>query len=347
MIIVHIIYCFDTGGAEALLLDIVNRQAYLGHDVTLIVINDLIGQEYIDSLDCRVHQIFYRRKSGSRSLDIVFKLNYDLFRIWPDAIHLHNHSITKFLFCPRPKYLTVHALNISLSTTCSKLKELFAISDAVRDDVAARYPNKYNLVTIPNGINISLIQRKESLGLKSEIMRVINVARLDSEKKGQDLLIDAIALLKNRGYSNIIVDFIGEGDDEEKLKNLVSARGVEDNVNLLGLKTREYVYEHLKDYDLMCHPSRYEGFGLTVAEGIAAGLPVLVPDSDGPYEIIQRGKLGFIFNIGNAESLADALERIYNHYQDEAIQLVKPAYDYIKSNFSMEHMVDRYIEEYK
>ncbi|MDA8155868.1 MAG: glycosyltransferase [Actinomycetota bacterium] len=45
--------------------------------------------------------------------------------------------------------------------------------------------------------------------------------------------------------------------------------------SFLGPMNRARIYENLCNYDLLVHPSRYEGFGLTVLEGIAAGLPAL------------------------------------------------------------------------
>ena len=86
------------------------------------------------------------------------------------------------------------------------------------------------------------------------------------------------------------VAFIGEGDSRTFLEKMSADLNVADRVDFLGLKDRDYIYQHLCDYDLMCHPSRFEGFGLTVAEGMVAKLPVLVATGDGPYEIIGQGK---------------------------------------------------------
>ena len=57
---------------------------------------------------------------------------------------------------------------------------------------------------------------------------------------------------------------------------MVVELNLEKHVRFLGNQSREYVYSHLKDYDLFVQPSRFEGFGLTVAEAMAACVPVLV-----------------------------------------------------------------------
>ena len=56
-------------------------------------------------------------------------------------------------------------------------------------------------------------------------------------------------------------------------------------VRFLGKQTQDYVAAHLTDYDLFVQPSRWEGFGLTVAEAMAAGVPVLVSEGQGPAEV--------------------------------------------------------------
>ncbi len=346
MKIVHLIFSLKTGGAETMLVDLLNEQANLGHDVTLVVINDCYDDSVLSKVNVSVTTKFFNRKPASRNPLIIIRLNYFLWLLKPDAIHLHNEHISKLLLTKSSCYLTVHALNISLSTSCKKLKELFAISDAVKEDVEKRYPGKYLVTTIPNGICVNDIVRKQTYQLNDQRMRVVQVANLLPAIKGQDILIKAVGLLNKRGFQHIYVDFIG-GCSADSLQQLSKENNVEDRIRFVGLRNRNYIYAHLKDYDLMCHPSRHEGFGLTVAEGIAAGLPVLVPDADGPYEIIQYGKLGFVFKKGNVESLADTLQDLYEHYVERAVSVVDAAYEYVKAHYSIHHMVEQYIEEYK
>ena len=49
-------------------------------------------------------------------------------------------------------------------------------------------------------------------------------------------------------------------------------------ISFLGLRYRDYIYYHLSDYDLLVKPSLFEGFGLTIVEGKASGIEVLVSD---------------------------------------------------------------------
>ena len=55
---------------------------------------------------------------------------------------------------------------------------------------------------------------------------------------------------------------------------LVQEYNLNSYISFLGSKDTHYIEQHLKDYDLLVQPSRIEGFGLTVAEAMAAKVPV-------------------------------------------------------------------------
>jgi len=223
--------------------------------------------------------------------------------------------------------------------------QLIAISEAVKADIQQRTGRM--AMTIPNGIPMDKIEKRtRRASFVGKNMRIVQVSRLDVEKKGQDILIKAVALLKERGIENIEVDFIGEGRSEPRLRQLVQEYCVGNQINFLGLCDRQYIYSHLKEYDLMCHPARYEGFGLTVAEGIAAMLPVLVSDEGGPYEIIKYGEFGYAFRMEDVTDCANQIEYIYNNY-DKAMERAGSAYTYVAEQFSVRRMVADYIKAYQ
>ena len=103
--------------------------------------------------------------------------------------------------------------------------------------------------------------------------------------------------------------------------------------------------KHLKDYDLLVQPSIYEGFGLTVAEAMAAQLPVLVSDIEGPMEIIDQGKYGLFFKANDQESLANALSGILERGFDE--HLVEDAMHYVKSKYDVSVTAEKYVNQYQ
>ena len=343
MKIVHCIWSLNTGGAETMLIDIANEQVKT-QEVYVLIVNDSYQPFLVDKFLPKVKVIFNKRKPNTRSPWSLVRLNWTLMKLRPDVIHIHNSKLPKVIlpFVSRGQFLTVHDLQIPLDSVRRGMR-LIAISEAVCEDVLRR--GSYHIVTIPNGIDVNIIE-KRSLRMFQGKMRIVQVARLDAEKKGQDILINALSLLRQRGLRDIEVDFIGEGNSLNELKILAERLGLSARVHFLGLCDRNYIYSHLKEYDLMCHPSRYEGFGLTVAEGMAAMLPVLVSDEGGPYEIIEHGRLGSAFKMEDVKDCADKIEYLYNHYQ-EALNLLHDAYDCVRTHYSLERMVKEYIAYYK
>lgn len=348
MKIAHCIYSLNIGGAETLLVDILNQQAS-NHDVSLIIVNDSCSQILLNQIDSNVSIIRIKRKPGSLNPWSFIYLNYLLYTGAYDVVHLHSSSLSKVILgAVQGKILyTIHCLDVDIKNLI-KGGPIFAISDAVKRDLLLRgreriAPNR--VVVVPNGVRVDAIMPKVSYK-RSDRFSIVNVARLNLDVKGQDILIQAIALLRDRGIDNLYVDFIGEGDSRSFLESLALQLNISEQIRFLGLKGRDYIYQHLCDYDLMCHPSRSEGFGLTVAEGMSAKLPVLVATGDGPYEVIAQGKYGYSFENGSVESCAYMLQYIAEHY-DEALEKVEQSYEHVATNYSLRNMSVEYIKGYQ
>ncbi len=343
MKIAHCIFSFNTGGAELLIIDIINEQIKTA-DISLIIINDSYEKELLEQLDPRVKVILLNRKLGSRSLLPIIKLNKLLLRKKLDIIHLHNASIYQLLlYLFRSKLvITLHDIGIDISFI-KRVKAIVAVSKSVQEDIKGRTGRE--IIFINNGIKISSFINQEKAHNKKDPFTIVQIARLEYLKKGQDTLIKALSLLQIRGYSNIYLDFIGYGKDDDYLKALAKDEDLADKVRFLGKKDRDYIYKHLKDYDLMCHPSRYEGFGLVVAEAMLSKVPVLVSNNDGPKDIIKYGAYGYLCQPDSIESCARQIKGIYEHY-DEALALAEKAYSYAKEHYTTERMVQEYFDVY-
>lgn len=343
MRIVHCIFSLKTGGAESLLIDILNEQVKT-NQVFLIIVNAVYEPDLISKINETVKVFFINRPPSRRSLYHLCLLNYKLFFLHPDAIHVHSISLAGVILpvLYYKMFFTAHCIGIS-SKYFHCFKKIFAISNAVKRDVLSK--GDFPVIVIPNGISIEQIACRSDLMI-SETFKIVQVARLNSELKGQDILIEAISLLKvKRPDIKIRVDFIGEGNSGKSLEILARKMGVAESVRFLGLRDRDYVYAHLKGYDLLCHPARSEGFGLTVAEAMAAKLPVLVATGDGPFEIIKEGKLGSYFKNSSVDDCANKIALIYDRYQD-VLDKVEEARNCVIKKYSLEFMSQQYTINY-
>ena len=105
MKIVHLIWGFLPGGIETMLIDIVNEQVKLV-DVAIVVINNLVDQHMVKSLDDRAKIFFCGRKQGSLNPLPILKMNYYLYEVKPDVIHFHGKRLRVYTLHNSKKAVT-------------------------------------------------------------------------------------------------------------------------------------------------------------------------------------------------------------------------------------------------
>lgn len=339
MRILHLCWSLTNGGMENMLVDIINYQVEY-EDVSLLVINDYIDSSIFDRIDKRCHIKLLKRTAGSKNPFDLFRLNAFLFLHHYDIVHLHNADVMKYLWIKRNYVRTVHNTNIS-EQNYRWHKGIIAISEAVHEDLENR--GVHGSFVIDNGVNFKLI--KKQVGKSNQnLFRMVQVSRILFEQKGQDLLVAALAKIKCGGIGNFELDFIGTGPDEQRLRKLIEDNALQDNVRLLGNQSREYIYNHLCEYNLFVQPSRFEGFGLTVAEAIGANVPVLVSNNEGPLAIIENGKYGFTFKNKSVDDCAKQIEYIMHNYPKESF--MESACKHVLSLYDINVTAQRYLDFY-
>lgn len=173
------------------------------------------------------------------------------------------------------------------------------------------------MVVIPNAIDPERF-RIQSANSDGNIKPFIfSFGRFD-DQKGMDLLIRAFAKIKDRFVFNLII--AGEGPDRKLLEDIINENGLEKRVVLLGRITQEEVVLRLKNADFVVIPSRWEAFGISVLEALAAGKPVLATNVGGIPELIHQSETGLLCEP-DVESLAQGILKMTSaSYDDDAIK---------------------------
>lgn len=147
--------------------------------------------------------------------------------------------------------------------------------------------------------------RKE-LGIPDDKI-LIGVTSQLRDTKGHSFLLDAFVLLKAR-FPNIRLIIAGRGPLHDELKGKAEKLGIGDSVFFLG--HRNDINKVIDSFDIAVLPSLDEGFPNTVVEYMAMGKPVVATNVGGIPELVLDGETGFLVQPGDAEGLADALERL-------------------------------------
>lgn len=347
MKIVHCLFTMEAAGAQVLTVGLLNEMCQ-NNEVELIIVNTW-NPELLKQLDPKIKVWYINRKEGDRSPLPLIKLNLLLMRSNADIIHCHEPNMVKIIKVKKKAKLfhTVHDVGIPISFY-HKYDSLVAISDAVYNDITSKclMPVK----KIYNGIPIASFNRRTNYSsLNGGTLKLVQLSRLLHEKKGQDILLQALSIIINvHGFTSFTLDLIGSGSSEAYLRKMINDLQLQDRVNLIGEKSREWVLNNLCQYHVLVQPSRYEGFGLTIVEGFAAGLPVLASNIDGPKEIVESIPGGFLFENGNVNDCANELYTILKLYKEGAMgELMEGAMAHVESKYSMTTCAGSYLLEYE
>lgn len=344
MKICHVLWGLTYGGIETMVINIANEQAALGHDVHLLIINDKIDAPMLKliSPDVKFHCV--GRRVGAKDLMSILRFNRILWNMKPYVTHFHHVRMYKYVLpFVRGKWCTTFHIDCvpSLRHYIAGNPHLFSISNLVRKDILDKTGVDSEVVL--NGIDARKFRKRTEPYDPSKPFRIVQVGRLDKNQKGQHILIEAARILRDSG-ADFSVDIIGEGASREELQSMIENYGLEHYVKLAGSKTPEYIWENLAGYDLLVQPSLYEGFGLTIAEGMAAHIPVLVSDIEVQLEVTDNGRCGYKFRSGDAEDCAAKIRRIMLDYDmkiaDRGLERVLEMYD-------VRVTAANYIEKYK
>ncbi len=340
--ILHVLFSLKRGGAETLVLDLIKQQSKNGK-VELLVVNDEINQDFLDEFSLYGRVILLKRsKNYLSTIMALIRSNFFVLIKRYKVVHCHNHNLYPFIllaFFSR-KILTIHTTGITSRFFCFYAK-LVCVSHQVYNGLTGGCKNK--AVVIENGVNHEDFSNIPFTDRTDDLFKMVQVSRLVHEIKGQDILIDALAKLVLEGYTYLRLDIIGEGPSREFLERIVFDKKLSGYVYFLGEMNRKQVHHHMLGCDLLVQPSRVEGFGLTIVEGMMAKIPVLVSDEPSPMKIINYGDLGYFFRSSSSSELAEAIKSIISERDSRLFKIkLHEAYQRACDSYGIEKMVQNY-----
>ena len=224
------------------------------------------------------------------------------------------------------------------------------VSQPIIDQLLEDGVNANQLQVVPNGIDTQRLLQQPIINLRQYINATENdfvIASIGSliERKGMDILINAIALLKQQQTQTeqqIKVVIFGSGPEEQALERLIFEKDLAANVFLFGEKNN--AFGMIKGTaDLFISGAREEVFGLVLAEAGLAKLPVIAPKVGGIPSVVVDQKTGILIEPENPQAMADSIGQIMQN-PDQLNKLGCAAYQHVQANFSIEQNV-QHIEQ--
>lgn len=358
--VMHLIASPKIGGAEKLLLTIVDNIDFDRFDVSIAA--------YIDS---KVElNNFYNEavKSSARLFPVKIRHPYDIrqliqiYRIIatvrPDVIHTHGYktNILGFLMARLfkiPNIATVHGwlhTNRKITQLFNRLNlcllrrfdQVIAVSEQIENVLLRRGVPASRLVTLRN-VPAAKKQHHfdkaaflEKYSLLPEARCVGFVGRLEPVKGADVFIAAAPIVLESCPDAQFLI--AGEGSELIRLKATVEKLGLGRQVKFLGFLASPGAFFQV--LDLYVLPSRDEGIPLSLLEAMSVGVPVVASSVGGVPEVIKDGMNGILVPPGQSRSLAEAICRSLND-QDGGSQRIQAAQQTINERFNIDSWIQR------
>ncbi|WP_430786414.1 glycosyltransferase [Virgibacillus flavescens] len=138
-------------------------------------------------------------------------------------------------------------------------------------------------------------------------IKILTIGRLDYQK-GYDIALNACKKLKDRGI-NFRWYVLGKGKLQKEIEEFIILNNLSQEFILLGTKSNPYPY--IKDADLYVQTSKFEGFGLAIAEARMLNIPVVTTRFDAVYSQMKNGKNGLVVDM-DSDSVAAGIIKLVN-----------------------------------
>jgi Glycosyltransferase len=204
-------------------------------------------------------------------------------------------------------------------------------------------------IVIYNGIDERTAVAKTRPFMADGMLCVGMIGRI-VEWKRYELVIEALARLRDRGIRNCKLWIVGNADIDgseqyyNSLKEQAKREELEEQVVFYGYTDRPV--ELMSDFDVTVNFSKDEPFGRVIIESLLAQTPVIVSGSGGAPEIIQLTDGGIVVEDGDVERLADALEHLMKH-PDEYERLLQQGFQRVREQFNMNEIAGQVSKLYE
>lgn len=314
-------YAPHTGGVETHVQEISEQFVQLGHQVTVVTADlsdDTEPVERINSVDVLRHRGFAFEDSFHIAPGILSTIK----KTEADVVHVHNyHSLPLFfaalgvdderlIVTPHYHGASTDAIRDALLAAyrpigrwaLEKGDAVVAVSEWERERLHDDF--SVEATVIPNGLNVGRFER--ATPETRDRPYLLFVGRLE-RYKGVQYVIRALNELPE--YDLVVV---GTGPHRETLERIAEREGVADRVDFLGFVENDRLPELYAGAEVFTTLSRFEAYGLTVSEALAAGTPCVVREAGALVEWTRKDGVAGVTDV-EPSSVKVAVNSVVDH----------------------------------
>lgn len=289
-------------------------------------------------------------------------------KIKPDIIHIHSSKagvlgrIAAYVTgvpCIYNAHGWSFSMNISnkkkkfyatIERICAKLtKKIINISD-YEQQLAIQYniAPKSKMITIYNGIDVDKYNGKfdkntilSELNIPKDAFIVGMVGRLAKQKSPETFLkiAERISML----VKNSFFILVGDGELRKDVEKSIVEKGLTNKVKITGW-TNE-VAEYISVFDIGILTSKWEGFGLVLAEYMASGKPIVASNVGGIPTVIENNRNGILVDSNDIDGFVDGILKIKNN-KELRDSFITNSYKDVREKFDIRRVVREHEELY-
>ncbi|MGG0237420.1 glycosyltransferase [Bacillus rhizoplanae] len=268
-----------------------------------------------------------------------------------DIIHSHGKGagiysrLLKVLAPKRVKIVhTFHGIHLDYKNVINKVyilierilsrftNEFICVSDGEQDKV-----NTVNLVqsnklnVIVNGVEIP----EDRVINENKTLKIVSVTRFDNQKNSKHSIEIMEELIKNPGFENSTLTFIGQGSQMQELQEYVNKKNINNNIIFFG--PTQHVIKEMKNHNIYLSSAKWEGMPLAVLEAMSLGLPAVLSNVVGNRDVVDHGKEGYLYDLEGVNVAVDGIIKL--HEKEKWIDMSNGAREKVVNKYSVQQMV--------
>lgn len=320
-------YKHTINGVSNSIQTLVSEMRERGHEVKILALSDSM-HSYKEGDEYYISSFFIFLYPDARySLRFHDPLIRELIEWKPDLVHLHTEFASKHLamriirhvHCPYVfschtifeqyvRYATANLFSLRWYITLKmgiiyRHASVLIVPSKKMKRIIRSYHVRRPIAVIPTGIDLNRYQKRIDADQKKELLQSLHLddtnkilvvlSRLSREKNIEELIRYMPSLLKEDDEIRMII--VGEGPDKKHLAHLAKKLDLTDHIVFTGVISPERAYCYYQLGNIFVCASTFESQGLTYAEALASGLPLVCRKDPCLTPVLTHGENGYIY----------------------------------------------------
>jgi N-acetyl-alpha-D-glucosaminyl L-malate synthase BshA len=321
------ITCYPTyGGSGVVATELGKELASRGHDVHFIsyalpIRLTMTDRVYFHEVEVLSYPLFeyppYDLVLATKMAEVMARFDLDILHVHYAIPHSISAYLAKMMLNDRvvPFVTTLHGTDITLVGNdrsylpitrfgIEQSDAVTAVSEYLRGRTIEEFQIKRPVTVVPNFVDCNVYSRSTDRKLRDKFASedegiLIHISNFRPVKRVEDV-IRIFALVRKQRKARLLM--VGDGPERPKAEWLANTHGIGADVLFVGKQND--MNQLLSISDILLLPSELESFGLVALEAMACEVPVIATRVGGIPEVVREGIDGYLYDIGDVESMA-------------------------------------------